>query len=38
VPVSIGSRPAAPPGRECDENPLAGFAGRSDQAVASRCG
>jgi len=37
VPVSIGSRPA-PPGRECDENPLAGFAGRSDQAVASRCG
>jgi mycofactocin biosynthetic radical S-adenosylmethionine protein MftC len=26
VPVTIGSRPDGPPGRACDENPLAGFA------------
>ncbi len=31
VPVMIGPRPGGPPGRACDENPLAGFA-----AAASR--
>jgi mycofactocin biosynthetic radical S-adenosylmethionine protein MftC len=36
VPVSIGPRPAAPPGRPCDENPLAGFAAAPAGAVASR--
>jgi mycofactocin radical SAM maturase len=36
VPVSIGPRPAAPPARACDENPLAGFAGRGEPAVAFR--
>jgi mycofactocin biosynthetic radical S-adenosylmethionine protein MftC len=48
VPVTILSRPpgprppgpgpAAPPARACDENPLAGFAGRSEPAVAFRQG
>jgi mycofactocin biosynthetic radical S-adenosylmethionine protein MftC len=36
VPVSIGPRPAAPPARACDENPLAGYAGRGEPAVAFR--
>jgi mycofactocin biosynthetic radical S-adenosylmethionine protein MftC len=46
VPVTILSRPpgprppgpgpAAPPARACDENPLTGFAGRSEPAVAFR--
>jgi mycofactocin biosynthetic radical S-adenosylmethionine protein MftC len=36
VPVSIGTRPAAPPARACDENPLAGSAGRGEPAVAFR--
>ncbi len=48
VPVTILSRPpsprppgpgpAAPPARACDENPLAGFAGRGEPAVAFRQG
>jgi len=43
VPVRISSRPPGPrppdprpPARACDENPLAGFAGRSEPAVAFR--
>jgi mycofactocin radical SAM maturase len=40
VPVVIAPRPPdpGPPARVCDESPLAGFAGRSEQAVSSRCG
>jgi mycofactocin biosynthetic radical S-adenosylmethionine protein MftC len=36
VPVSIGPRPSAPPGRACDENPLAGLAASPTGAAASR--
>jgi mycofactocin biosynthetic radical S-adenosylmethionine protein MftC len=36
VPVSIGPRPAGPPARACDENPLAGFAAAATSAGASR--
>ena len=40
VPVVISARPpeTRPPARACDENPLAGLAGRSESAVAARCG
>ena len=37
-PSPPGPGPAAPPARACDENPLAGFAGRSEPAVAFRQG